>query len=65
MINKMKRIPICIMSTMVITIMFFFVDYTWIAESLMRAMYCCAIVIVGGITTAINADTKFWVYEKP
>lgn len=63
MINNMKRIPICLMSTLLITVMFFFVDYTWITDTWMRGSYCTAIVIVGALVTAINGDTKFWVHK--
>jgi len=65
MINNMKRIPVALMWTMLVAIMFFFVDYTWITDSWTRGMFCVIVLIGGGFVTAINGDTKFWVYKKP
>lgn len=63
MINNMKRVPVCLMSTLVITLMFFFVDYAWWEDIFIRGFYCCVVVAVGAMATAINGDTKFWVHK--
>lgn len=64
MLNNMKRVPVALMWMIILTMIFFFVDYTWITDAFTRGMYCVLVLIGGGFVTAINGDTKFWVYKK-
>lgn len=65
MLNNMKRVPICLMWTLLMIITFTFVDYEWITVGIARGMFVLFVLIGGACVTGMNHDFQFWVYKKP
>ena len=64
MINKLKRVPIAIITLIMTTLVFTFVQYDWIFSMSGRFFFTTVVIVVGGFLSAMNYDLKFWKPEK-